>query len=149
MNRLKQLYEQLILEHNRNPRNFGEIDPFTHFCHGHNPLCGDDYQVMINVIDEKIDNISFKGDGCAISKASGSLMTSILKGMTIHEALLKKDLFLKLVTKDGFEDKSLGKLQVFEGVRNYPIRVKCAALVWRALEGALEKSKKSSKISTE
>ena len=148
MSRLKELYEQLILDHNKKPRNFGDINPITHFCHGHNPLCGDDYQVMLNVVDGMIENIAFKGDGCAISKASGSLMTSALKGMSIKDALLKKDIFLKLVTTDGFEDKSLGKLHVFEGVRNYPVRVKCAALVWRALEGALDESNEN-KISTE
>ncbi|MBI59918.1 SUF system NifU family Fe-S cluster assembly protein [bacterium] len=134
---LNKLYEQMILEHNKNPRNFKKVDPCTHSSHGHNPLCGDDYVVSIRVKDGIIDDIGFEGMGCAISKASGSLMTETLIGKPIDFVLDTKDKFINLVTEDDAVNENLGKLVVFEGVKKYPVRVKCAALVWRALEDAL------------
>lgn len=137
---IKRLYESMILEHNKNPRNFSEITPCSHHSHGKNPLCGDDYFVYIMVEDNRIKNISFKGEGCAISKASGSLMTEFLTGKTVEEVIAVKNNFLSFISSDTCEKTktTLGKLKVFEGVKQFPVRVKCAALVWRTLEDALE-----------
>lgn len=146
---LKLLYQQMILEHNKNPRNFKKVDPHTHYSHGHNPLCGDDYVVTIRLKDDKIEDIGFAGQGCAISKASGSLMTQSLIGKDIKEVLSLKDNFLSLITEDDFDGSALGKLKVFEGVKQFPVRVKCAALVWRALEDALNQSSDTHEVSTE
>ena len=146
---LKKLYQEMILEHNKNPRNFKECDPFTHFSHGHNPLCGDDFKVTVNIEDNLIQDVGFLGQGCAISKASGSMLTLILKGKTIEQAIAVKDQFIELVTKDESEQNLLGKLIVFEGVKQYPVRVKCAALVWRAIEDALQNTSDNHIISTE
>lgn len=142
MSRLQQLYEAMILEHNKNPRNFKSLNPHTHYSHGLNPLCGDDYEVFINVDENSlIQDIGFTGSGCAISKSSGSLMTDAIKGMSLQDALRMKDQFIALVTTgiDPAQTEALGKLKVFEGVRKFPVRVKCAALAWRALEDALAK----------
>ena len=141
MSRIQQLYEAMILEHNKNPRHYKTVDGHTHYSHGLNPLCGDDYEVFIKVEDNTIADIGFTGMGCAISKSSGSLMTDSIKGLSLEDALAKKDLFLDLVTTGLDKDKKepLGKLKVFEGVQKFPVRVKCAALVWRALEDALKK----------
>ena len=146
---LNNLYQEMILEHNKNPRNFKELPDHTHYSHGHNPLCGDDFKVMIKVDGSIIQEITFIGQGCAISKASGSLMTQILKGKAIEDVLKIKDQFIDLVTKDESEKDLLGKLIVFEGVKEYPIRVKCAALVWRALEDALQNKESKHLVSTE
>jgi nitrogen fixation protein NifU and related proteins len=146
---LDDLYKQMILEHNKHPRNFGEVEPCTHYSHGKNPLCGDDYIVTLRLSDDKIEDIGFKGVGCAISKASGSMMTEALKGKTIPECLSLKDDFLELVTQEVEPSTSLGKLIVFEGVKQFPVRVKCAALVWRALEDALKQRSEVHCISTE
>jgi len=149
MSRLEKLYESMILEHNRNPRHFHELSPCTHSSHGKNPLCGDDYHVYVKVDDGMISDISFHGSGCAISKASGSLMTDGLVGKSVEEGLAIKDHFIQLVTEDASDDvkQLLGKLKVFEGVRKFPVRVKCAALVWRTLEDALSES--TGQVSTE
>tara|TARA_B100000427_G_scaffold287176_1_gene261615 strand:+ start:1333 stop:1779 length:447 start_codon:yes stop_codon:yes gene_type:complete len=146
---LDNLYQQMILEHNKNPRNFKEVDPNTHYSHGHNPLCGDDYIVTIRVKEGIIEDIGFKGTGCAISKASGSLMTETLIGKKIEDVLNIKDDFLDLVTEDDVKKDNLGKLIVFEGVKKFPVRVKCAALVWRALEDALLNKSDDHTITTE
>ena len=146
---LDNLYQHMILEHNKNPRNFKEVDPNTHYSHGHNPLCGDDYVITIRVKDGIIEDIGFKGTGCAISKASGSLMTETLIGKKIEDVLNIKDNFLNLVTEEDAEKVKLGKLIVFEGVKKFPVRVKCAALVWRALEDALLNKSDDHTITTE
>lgn len=148
--RLQQLYEAMILEHNKNPRNFKMIENCSHTSHGKNPLCGDDYYVFFKVDDQNvIQDIGFLGQGCAISKSSGSLMTEMVKGKSVSDVLLLKDAFLHMVTEGimDSEKELLGKLTVFEGVRQYPVRVKCAALVWRALEDALSQS--TGTVSTE
>ncbi len=139
MSRLEELYQEMILEHNKNPRNFRKSEGHTHESHGYNPLCGDDYFVFVKLNGDTVEDISFHGSGCAISKSSGSLMTTSLKGKSKEEALQLKDCFLKMVTEDCSAEcqEKLGKLKVFEGVKHYPVRVKCAALVWRALEDAL------------
>ncbi len=147
---LNNLYQQMILEHNKNPRNFKQVAAYTHYSHGHNPLCGDDFVVMVRLTDDNIiEDIGFTGQGCAISKASGSLMTQALKGKRLTDALLVKDNFLSLITQDDYKGIDLGKLKVFEGVKKYPVRVKCAALVWRALEDALNKTSDQHLVSTE
>jgi nitrogen fixation protein NifU and related proteins len=140
MSRIQQLYEEMILDHNKKPRNFCVMENHTHSSHGKNPLCGDDYYVYINCKNSIIDDISFIGQGCAISKSSGSLMSETLKGKSIEEALELKDHFIDMVSKDITPEQktALGKLKVFAGVKEFPIRVKCAALVWRALEDALD-----------
>ena len=148
--RLQQLYEAMILEHNKKPRNFKMIEGSSHQSHGKNPLCGDDYYVFFKVDESKtITDVSFLGQGCAISKSSGSMMTEMVKGKSISDVLAMKDAFLHMVTEGATDEEKalLGKLTVFEGVKQYPVRVKCAALVWRALEDALSVS--IGQISTE
>lgn len=145
---LENLYQEVILDHNRSPRNFRPLEKCTASCHGHNPLCGDDYEVYVQTAhggDARISDISFTGKGCAISKASGSMMTAKIKGKTLREARGIKDQFLDLVTRDAAAvtaetEALLGSLNIFAGVKKYPIRVKCATLVWRALEEALNQA---------
>ena len=151
MGRLDDLYQQLILDHNKSPRNFGKVDPHTHYSHGVNPLCGDDYEVTLQVSDGIVQQAKFVGSGCAISKSSGSLMTSAIEGRSVSDVLTLKDQFLRLLLTDDSTDvdrKSLGKLAALEGVKKFPVRVKCAALVWRAIEDALAGSSTQS-VSTE
>lgn len=141
INELDELYRQVILDHNKNPRNFGELDPHTHDAKGHNPLCGDRIELFLDVHDGVIKDIKFKADGCAISKASASIMTTVLKGKTVEEANKLFDEFRLLLTEDSGEEpdtEKLGKLAVFSGVREFPTRVKCASLSWHTLKTALE-----------
>lgn len=137
---IKGIYQELVLEHKRNPRNFGELAGADHSAQGHNPLCGDDVEVFIKLKDGRIEGISFKGDGCAISTASASVMTEVLQGKTVLEAEEMFSSFQHLVTQgsDQIEGASrLGKLKVFSGVRDYPARVKCATLAWHTMRAAL------------
>ena len=138
-----ELYQQVILEHNKKPRNFRKIDPATHDADGYNPLCGDHLHVYLNVDQNNvITDISFEGDGCAISKASASMMTESLKGKTTQEAKALFEEFHKLVIKQLDPDKdanSLGKLAIFSGIWHFPMRVKCASLCWHTMKGALDK----------
>lgn len=141
---LEDLYQEVILDHNRRPRNFRAIEPCTAHCHGYNPLCGDDYEVFLRSdAAGVITDVGFTGKGCAISKASGSMMTAKIKGRSREEALRIKDAFLELVTKEVPQPPAahelLGSLNIFAGVKKYPIRVKCATLVWHALDEALQK----------
>ncbi len=140
------LYQRVILDHNRNPRNFRETDGATHSCDGYNPLCGDEITLYLTLDDDVIQDISFTGSGCAISKAGASLMTSQLKGKTIDESREIADRFLKMVkgepATDGQED-ILGKLKIFKGVRQYPSRIKCATLAWHTMTCALDKKKET------
>jgi nitrogen fixation NifU-like protein len=140
-NHLNELYQETILEHNKHPQNFHKLDHCTHCSHGKNPLCGDDYTIYLDIKDGIIKDVGFEGHGCAISKSSASILTTSIKGKTVKEALDMKDNFLKLVTEscDGNCAQCLGKLKIFEGVKKYPVRVKCATLIWRALEDALVK----------
>ena len=139
-----ELYQQVILEHNKKPRNFRKMEDSTHYCHGYNRLCGDDYEIYLKV-DEKniIQDLSFTGTGCAISKASTSLMTSHLKGKTVDEARVVFEEFHKMVLGE-FEPENnehhLGKLTLFIGVREFPSRIKCASLSWHTMIGALDKN---------
>jgi len=139
MSRIEQLYQDMILEHNRKPRNFREVEGATHQAHGINPLCGDDYNLYLTLKDGHVEDVGFQGHGCAISKSSASLLTTKIKGKPMQDVLKLKDCFIDLVTNECSQDcqACLGALKVFEGVKKYPIRVKCAALIWRALEAAL------------
>ena len=152
MSRLKQLYQEMILEHNRNPRNFNKLNSATCKVHGKNPLCGDDYNLYIEFDkDDNLVDLGFEGSGCAISKSSGSIMTSTLKNKSKKEASEIKDAFIELLMTDKNEKtKSLSaQHKVFEGVKQYPARVKCATLIWRALERALENPNSDGDVSTE
>ena len=147
-----ELYQQVILDHNRNPRNFHIIENASHNCHGVNPLCCDDITVYLNVDEQagKIDEVSFQGSGCAISKASTSLMTVFLKGKLVEDAIKVKDEFHKMILGEMDPEKEehhLCKLTLFMGIREYPSRTKCASLAWHTLVGALDK--KFDGISTE
>ncbi|WGK69210.1 SUF system NifU family Fe-S cluster assembly protein [Candidatus Haliotispira prima] len=144
MGNIEQLYQDTILSHNRSPRNFRKLEQFSHTTIGRNPLCGDVYQLFARIEDEHITDIGFQGDGCAISKASSSIMSELVKGKTLTEAGKYKDDFLQLLlaAKEEQQESVLAKLprklQVFRGISEYPMRVKCATLIWRALEAILQ-----------
>lgn len=153
MSELNELYQQLILEHNKSPRNFKKPEHFTHDADGYNPLCGDHYHLWLKLDGETITDIGFQGSGCAISKSSASMMTAALKGTNIAEA---KELFEKfhsvIMTKIGDEIpdekiEALGSLGALAGVREFPARIKCASLAWHTLNAALTQS--VSTVSTE
>jgi nitrogen fixation NifU-like protein len=148
---LKELYQQTILDHNRSPRNFGKLPNSTHSATGDNPLCGDHIDLFIQIQDDTIKDIHFEGKGCAISKASASLMTTVLKGKRIDEARKLFESFHKLLTQSSrnndLDSPGLGKLQVFSGVREFPIRVKCATLAWHTFLEAIEQTGET--VSTE
>jgi len=140
MGALRELYQEVILDHNRSPRNFGRIAVANRKIEGFNPLCGDHYTVYLLVENDIIRDISFEGSGCAISKASASVMSSIVKGKTKAEAEKLFGTFHKLVTGElnGEEHlETLGKLAAFSGVAEFPARVKCASLAWHTLHAAL------------
>ena len=140
MSELRSLYQEIILDHNKKPRNFGCMADATRKLEGFNPLCGDHYTLYLKLEDDKIIDIAFEGAGCAISKASASVMTTLVKGKTAEEAQKMFETFHKLVTGEltdvSFE--SLGKLAAFAGVSEFPARVKCASLAWHTLHSALE-----------
>ena len=136
MDVFRDLYQQLIIDHNQSPRNFHEITDASHHADGQNPLCGDELSVFIKEKNGAIEEISFIGTGCAISKASASIMTSILKGMSVNEANTLFDKFHILATT-GESAEDLGKLAVLGGVHKYPSRVKCATLAWHTFQGAM------------
>ncbi|HKI77481.1 MAG TPA: SUF system NifU family Fe-S cluster assembly protein [Ignavibacteriaceae bacterium] len=141
---LRELYQQVILDHNKSPRNFRIIEHANHSAEGFNPLCGDHIDVYLDVKDGIINDISFQGKGCAISKASASLMSSIVKGKKVKEAEVLFEKFHDLITGK-YEDNSdvveLGKLAVLGGVRDFPARVKCASLAWHTMINALKEEK--------
>lgn len=141
----QELYQQTILDHNKNPRNFRKIESPSHMAEGYNPLCGDHLNVYLSVDTQGVINdVSFDGSGCAISKASASMMTAAVKGRTVDQAKILFEQFHKLVVgelKPDREPHNLDKLAVFSGIWQYPARVKCAVLCWHTLKGALEKEK--------
>ncbi len=145
---LEDLYQQVILDHNRAPRNFRKIERAPHHAEGYNPLCGDRVNVYVRLADDTVTDISFEGSGCAISKASASLMTEVLKGKQRAEVDALFEGFHALVTGreegggSGPPEPDLGKLRVFSGVRQFPMRVKCATLAWHTMRAALEDSQK-------
>jgi len=147
---LKELYQQVILDHNKSPRNFRVMENATQHAEGYNPLCGDHVDVYLLIDDGIIKDVSFKGEGCAISKASASLMTSILKGKTKKEAEKLFGKFHDLVTGKLGDNPSiddLGKLAVFAGVQEFPARVKCASLAWHTMINAMKGEQE--KVTTE
>jgi len=147
---LRELYQQVILDHNKSPRNFRIIENATQHAEGYNPLCGDHIDIYLIIEDGIVKDASFKGEGCAISKASASLMTSILKGKTKEEAEKIFRKFHDLVTgklEGNPDDEQLGKLAVFAGVQEFPVRVKCASLAWHTMINALHGNEE--KITTE
>jgi nitrogen fixation NifU-like protein len=147
---LRDLYQEVILDHNRRPRNYRAIGAASHKAEGYNPLCGDRLTVFLEIEGETIRDVSFVGYGCAISKASASLMTDAVKGRTVGEAHALFEAFRAMVTgNDPLEEASgrLGKLAVLAGVREYPARVKCASLAWHTLKAAL--SAEAEEVSTE
>ena len=141
MSDLRELYQEVILDHNKRPRNFRAIAPPSQKAEGFNPLCGYRITVYVRMNGDVIEDVSFEGSGCAISKASGSLMTAALKGRTVTEADSLFQEFHNMVTSPAdvpIETGRLDKLIVFSGVREYPVRVKCASLAWHTLRAALE-----------
>ena len=140
MSDLRDLYQEVILDHNRRPRNFGRLDDADFRADGHNPLCGDRLSVTVKLTGDVVSDVRFEGAGCAISKASASLMTEGVKGRTLDELRGLFDQFHRLVTDRtaSGDDAGLGKLAVFAGVRDYPARVKCAILAWRTLRAAVD-----------
>jgi nitrogen fixation protein NifU and related proteins len=137
---LGDLYQEVILDHNRMPRNFGELPGANRRAVGHNPLCGDRITVQVDLEGDSVKDIRFDGSGCAISKASASMMTESIKGRTRAQAEALFQEFHRLLTEDGAvpDPESLGKLVVFSGVREFPVRVKCATLAWHTLRAALQ-----------
>ena len=143
MSDLKDLYQEVILDHNRNPRNCYIMDGASCTADGHNPLCGDTVKVYLRIENSIIEEISFQGQGCAICTASTSLMTESVQGKSVEEAQGLFDEFHHMLTGVAEEQGVVpGKLQVFEGVREYPVRVKCATLAWHTLNAAMEEKKK-------
>jgi nitrogen fixation NifU-like protein len=150
MSDLKSLYQEVILDHNKNPRNFKKLEDADCSVDGYNPLCGDHYTIFLKMDGEVISEIAFQGSGCAISKASASVMSTILKGKTRSEAEVLFEKFHHLVRGEmkgetGIDE--LGKLAAFSGVSEFPARVKCAILPWHTMKNAIEKNKET--VSTE
>ena len=146
MNDLGDLYQEVILDNYKSPKNFGDLKEATHAAHGDNPLCGDKVMVFVKMENGTIEDIRFKGSGCAISTASASLMTEAIKGKSKEEANAIYGKFHPMVTGEGKEG-DLGKLEVFSGVSQFPARVKCATLAWHTMRAALEGQKGN--VSTE
>ena len=150
MNELRELYQDLILDHSKKPKNFRALDHANHTAEGFNPLCGDRFKLYLEIQGGVIKDIGFQGSGCAISKASASLMTENVKGKTTTQA---KELFerfhhmLSNAPNSGTDRASLGKLAVFSGVSEFPVRVKCATLAWHTLKAGLDANGKT--VSTE
>ncbi len=150
MSDLRDLYQEVILDHTKRPRNFRIIENANHHADGHNPLCGDKITVYLELEGGVIKDVSFQGSGCAVSTASASVMTESLKGKTPAEAEALFERFHDLVTgalDETSEGPELGKLSIFAGVQKYPVRVKCATLPWHTLRAALED--KAEAVSTE
>ncbi|NNE66114.1 MAG: SUF system NifU family Fe-S cluster assembly protein [Pyrinomonadaceae bacterium] len=140
MSELNELYQEVILDHNKNPRNFREIENADKHADGNNPLCGDKIKVYAMVDGDVVTDVAFTGSGCAISKASASIMTQTLKGKTVEEAESIFNEFHKMVTGEldvETDDHNLGKLRIFAGVLEFPARVKCASLSWHTINAAL------------
>jgi len=145
--KLSQLYQEVILDHNKKPRNYKQISDATQYSHGVNPLCGDDFHIYLLVDSSGIvQDIGFQGSGCAISKSSASMMTTFVKGKTLEEAIRLKDHFLSFMTQETIDQgtrEAVGRLKMFEGVRDFPVRVKCATLAWHALGDSLADASKA------
>jgi nitrogen fixation protein NifU and related proteins len=152
---LLELYQELILDHNARPHNFGTMQGSTHHAHGLNPLCGDYIEVFLQLDGNQIKDAKFSGHGCAISKASASLMTDAVKEASKEQAQAMFDVFHRLVTGENVsevERENLGKVAAFSGVKEFPARVKCASLAWHTLKAALNQAHESASrepVSTE
>ena len=144
---LQDLYQEVILDHSKRPRNFHQMQDATRRVEGYNPLCGDKLALFVKMDGEVVQDISFVGAGCAISTASASLMTETVKGKSRQEAVQMMERFHDLLTTEKPAAANLGKLAVFSGVSEFPVRVKCATLVWHTLRSALGESKET--VSTE
>ncbi len=144
---LDELYQELILEHNKSPRNFRIIENADRLTEGFNPLCGDRYKLYLKLKNGMIEDIGFQGSGCAISKASASMMTASVKGKKVEEAETLFENFHSMLSGKARDEEKLGKLTAFAGVSEFPIRVKCANLAWHALRAGLKGNQKS--VSTE
>ena len=141
MSELRELYQEVVLDHTKNPRNFHELKDATNVSTGHNPLCGDRVTVFLQLRGDRIVDAAFVGQGCAISKSSASLMTEAVKGKTQAEVETLFGKFHAMVTgKDVRDPAALGKLAVFQGVSEFPLRVKCASLAWHTLKAALDRA---------
>lgn len=138
MSDLRDLYQQVIMDHKKNPRNFREIVDANHMAHGNNPLCGDALVVYVKMNEGVIEDVSFQGSGCAISVASASLMTETLKGKTLEEAEKLYDNVHNALTGESENAELAGKLQVLGGVKEFPARVKCATLSWHTVHAAMD-----------
>ena len=149
MSDLRSLYQEIILEHNKKPRNFKRLDDANRTLDGYNPLCGDHYTLYLKIENEIIVDIAFQGAGCAISKASASVMTTLLKGKNVTEAVSMFETFHQLITGElkDISYETLGKLAAFAGVSEFPARVKCASLAWHTMRNALDA--KTEAVSTE
>ena len=140
MSSLNDLYQEVILDHNRRPRNFRRIEGASHHAEGHNPLCGDRLTLDVRVDGGRISDVAFEGSGCAISKASASLMTDAVKGQSVDGAREMFSRFQRMVTTPPDQPvEDMGKLSVLAGVREFPVRVKCASLAWHTLKAALDR----------
>jgi nitrogen fixation protein NifU and related proteins len=139
MPELRELYQEMILDHSKRPRNYGKLEGADREVTGYNPLCGDKFTVYVKMNGDRVENVKFEGSGCAISTASASMMTEKFKGKTREEAEALFEQFHRLVTGKGTGDATgnLGKLAVFSGVSEFPMRVKCATLAWHTFHGAL------------
>jgi len=149
MSELSELYQQVILDHNKKPRNFRKLEAPSHTAEGYNPLCGDQLTVYLNITGDQVKDVGFEGSGCAISKASASMMTQAVKGKSKEEAENLFREFHSMVTgelNEETEENSLGNLKIFAGVREFPVRVKCATLPWHTLHAALHQQ---DQVSTE
>ena len=149
MSGVNELYQEILLDHYRHPRNFGPLEGADREIEGHNPLCGDQIDVYLKLKDGMVEDVSFCGKGCAICTSSASMMTMALKGRSVEEAHALFESFHHALTEDGPcpDDVPLGKLEVLKGVRDYPVRVKCATLAWHTFEAALRRFQ--GEISTE
>jgi nitrogen fixation NifU-like protein len=140
MSELSELYQQVILDHNKKPRNFRKLETANHSAEGFNPLCGDQLTVYLNLEDDAVKEVSFEGSGCAISKAAASMMTQAVKGKSKEDAEALFTDFHRMVTGEDYKNSAserLGNLKIFEGVREFPVRVKCATLPWHTMHAAL------------
>ena len=149
MSELSELYQQVILDHNKKPRNFRKLETANHSAEGYNPLCGDQLTVYLDLEDGLVKDVGFEGSGCAISKAAASMMTQAVKGKSKEQAENLFNEFHSMVTgelNEETEENNLGNLKIFAGVREFPVRVKCATLPWHTLHAALNKE---NQVSTE
>ena len=141
MNDLQDLYQDIIMDHNRRPRNFGPVEQPTHKKEGYNPLCGDQIELELKIVDGIVVDVGFTGVGCAISKSSASMMTEEIKGKTLEVVTSMFEQFRRMITvnnENDFDVDLLGDLEILQGVSRYPARIKCATLAWHTLNSALE-----------